>query len=381
MNVVIMTTDFPPLVGGIGTFSANVARALQMTGVDVSVVTSVPALGDEPVDDLAVTRGAALLNRKGIKMAGLAWRTALACRRPGQTTLLAMAWTHEGLVALLIRRLFGVRYALVAHGSEILRHRSGPLRAIMGAAFRSADVVICNSAFTRDLVLSEGLGHNVHVVNPPVETPEAPTPALRARLEEDLGLRGMRIVLTAARLVKRKGHARMLRVLAELRNRHPDVIYVMTGDGPMRVELERIARDCHVDDRVRMLGYVAREELAALLHMADIYVSPAEDDKDDIEGFGIALVEAALCGKPVIAGGCGGVPDAVVDGETGLLIDPRDDEALRESLTRLLDDTNLSQHLGERARKRAVERFSVVAQGPRLADLLSGASVGAHAAR
>jgi phosphatidylinositol alpha-1,6-mannosyltransferase len=381
MNVLLLTTDFPPLIGGIGTFARNLARGLQSAGVRVSVVTSVAAAVREPVGDLVVRRGPAPLDRKGLKIVPLTWLT-LRERRPAEPTrVLAMAWTHEGTTALLLRRCLGLPYALVAHGSEILRHRAGWGRRPMRAVFAGADAVICNSDFTRRLVQSEGLAREAHVVNPPVEMPELPTPGARARLEERLGLRGRRVLLTAARMVKRKGHARVLEALAELKERYPDLVYVATGDGPLRSALRDLATARGLADSVRMPGPVSDEDLACLFHTATIYVSPAEPDDDDIEGFGIALVEAGLCGTPVVAGRGGGVGDAVVDGETGLLIDAGDRGALRESLVRLLDDRDLRGRLGDNARRRAAQRFSVKTQGERLADILGGVQEAHRAVR
>jgi phosphatidylinositol alpha-1,6-mannosyltransferase len=155
---------------------------------------------------------------------------------------------------------------------------------------------------------------------------------------------------------------------------------VVIGDGPLRGELETLARSHGVEDSVRFLGSVSDEERDSWLARADLLAMPSRlpGDGQAGEGFGIAYLEAGAHGKPVVAGNVGGALDAVLDERTGLLVDPTDPRAVAEAIVRLLRDTQLALRLGTagaaRARSlawpvivRRVEAVLLEALGPRTA--------------
>ena len=148
------------------------------------------------------------------------------------------------------------------------------------------------------------------------------------------------LVLAVCRLEPQKGVDVAIRALREI----PDVQLVVLGEGPQRSELEQLA-----GDRVHLLGRVP--DVAAWLRRADILVHPVR-----WEGFGLALLEAMLASLPVVASRVSSIPEIVVDGETGLLVEPDDPAALRSAVARVLDD---ARDYGERGRERARTEFSV----------------------
>lgn len=133
--------------------------------------------------------------------------------------------------------------------------------------------------------------------------------------------------------------------------------YVVVGDGPERSGLERLAANLGLRDAVVFTGRASVEEVNAWYHLADVFAMPARSDDHDIEGFGIVFLEAAAAGKPVVAGRGGGVGDAVVDGVTGLLIDPSSEDELANALRRLLLDQRYADAMGEEARRRVMSEF------------------------
>lgn len=372
MKVLMISADFPPLIGGIATFSHNLARGLQEAGCRVRVLTSVRPGRREPVRDVPVVRTPAVLNRKGLKILPLLWVGAQICRRERPDRLLAMTCAHEGIVAYVLKCMLGVEYALVAHGSEILQlPATGLRRVVTNRIFRDASVVVLNSEYTRGLVLRLGVDpFRVTVINPPLDLKGYPLDLDTAAVDERFRLTGKRVLLTASRLVKRKGHAQIIEAIARLRERYPELVYVMTGDGDYRWELEELARRHGVADRVRMPGFVSQAELRQLYHRAEVYISPSQEDQGDIEGFGIALIEAGAYGKPVIAGRSGGVTDAVVHGETGFLVNPFDIEEITRKLSLLLDDAAMRDQLGKAGRAQVVTKFGLMRQAEKLKSVL-----------
>jgi len=198
-----------------------------------------------------------------------------------------------------------------------------------------------------DRVVTVPLGTDPERFRPEVD----PGPARR-----HFGLEEGRWLLTVARLTPHKGIDTALRMLARLAPRYPDLRYAVAGQGEDSGRLKALAAELGVADRVRWLGAVGDDLLPSLYCNATLYLGLSRRDGNEVEGFGISMVEASGSGVPVIGGRSGGVPDAVRDGETGVLVDPgAPDEAVIVA-AQLLDDPLGARHLGE-AGRRAVEQF------------------------
>ena len=261
-----------------------------------------------------------------------------------------------------------VPYGTVLHGSELLLladrldhmpHKRLIARTLLG----SAAVLVANSNWTRDLALRvlgqlglDGGRLDIRVVllgtDPRIFRPGIDTSAVRRRY----GLGEGRWLLTVARLAAHKGIDTALRVMAALVPEFPDLRYAVVGSGVRHAQLERLAQDLGVRDRVHFLTDVPDADLPALLNCAEVYLGLSRTVELMAEGFGIAITEASACGVPVVAGASGGIPDAVRHGETGLLVDPTDPDPAIEAVRRLLRDGHLARRLGQGGRA-AAEAF------------------------
>jgi phosphatidylinositol alpha-1,6-mannosyltransferase len=179
------------------------------------------------------------------------------------------------------------------------------------------------------------------------------------------------LILGQSRLVPRKGFDVLIDAVARL---EPDVQLAIGGSGRDRARLERHARDRGVGDRVRFLGRVPETALAEVFAMADVFAMLCRGDRWgglEAEGFGIVFVEAAASGVPAVAGRSGGAHEAVVDGETGYVVEPRDVAAVAAALDRLLRDRDLRTRMGAAALRRArveLDYDRLVSPLARLAD-------------
>jgi phosphatidylinositol alpha-1,6-mannosyltransferase len=158
-------------------------------------------------------------------------------------------------------------------------------------------------------------------------------------------------MLTVARLPARKGHRLLLDLLPRLVERHPDLRWAVIGDGELRPELERLAAAAGLDAHVRFHGEVDEQRLLDAYQQCDLFVLPNVEIDGDFEGFGMVLLEAQACGRPVIAGASGGTREAIAPGETGLLVDCTDPAALAAALERLLGAPGERRAMGERGRR------------------------------
>jgi phosphatidylinositol alpha-1,6-mannosyltransferase len=305
-------------------------------------------------------------------------------RRHGATQVHCAKALPEGLLALALKRRDRLPFWCYAHGEELrLASTSRELRVLTRAVLRQADHVVANSAFTQSVLLEEwGLTpERVMVMPPGVDTsrftPAAENPEVRARL----GWTGKRVLLTVGTMQKRKGQDMVIRALAQVRASCPNVLYALAGPGLERDSLARLAGELHVDDIVQFRDSPGEEELVNLYQECELFVMPNRRIGWDVEGFGIVLLEAQACGKPVIAGNSGGTIDAVEQGATGYLVNGDSPAEIAAAVTRLLDQTELAAGMGTRGRRRAVERFDWSQLAGRVTERLSheaGMSQGSH---
>jgi phosphatidyl-myo-inositol dimannoside synthase len=363
MRLVLVTQDFPPARGGIQTWALEIARRLADRAEKFAVIA--------PAADGMTDADAALgfrVHRTGtsntLVLASAPLLARLATREGFDHTLHAQ-WST--LPAARVLRRFGKlrRVAVAAHGRELLLEpwaRVGTAQRgydrVRSRELAAADCVLAGSRYTAELArglgAAEGRVRVTRYGTDPNRFRPLDASALRARLE--LGTRP--VLLTIARLVPRKGIDTVLAALARVRRAAPDVVYVVAGDGPDRERLLELARREGLDDAVRFVGPVSDEELPLWYSLGDVFVMPSRSEPPDVEGFGIVFLEAAACERPVVAARAGGVPDAVADGVSGVLVEPGDTEALARTLAELLADPARRAELGRRGRERVLAELN-----------------------
>jgi len=336
-RLLVLTADFPPAHGGVQSLVHGLVHAI--TGFEVEVLTlDGPGAARFDGDGALATKrcGAHVRPRRArliaLNAAALGW----AARFRPDVTLSAHVVTSPAAAAI---RRTGARTVQYFYANEVL----GKPRLSAFAAAR-ANVVIAISRYTASLLAATGAPRaNLKVIPPGVTLPTDPRPLRAARPT----------VLTIAQLKHSyKGHDVLIRALPCVRARVPDLEWVVIGEGPLRGELERLARSCGLDHVASFLGEVSDEQRDAWLRRADVLAMPSRLPG---EGFGIAYLEANAYGKPVLAGNVGGPLDAVADGVSGLQVDPSDPDAVAGALTRLLLDRELAQRLGRDGAARARE--------------------------
>lgn len=210
--------------------------------------------------------------------------------------------------------------------------------------------VIAISEGIRQVLLQEGIPPE-HVVT--VRSAVDAAPFLHAcerdAFRESFGLPEHALALgVIAQLIPRKGHRHLLAILPEIVHRHPEVRVLLFGKGAHRPQLERQVEQLGLAGHVLFTGF--RDDLARWLPCLDLIVHPA-----DMEGLGVSLLQASAASVPVIATRAGGIPEAVRDGETGLLVEPGDTRGLQEAILRLLDNVELRRAMGQAGRQYVVE--------------------------
>lgn len=366
----LLTLAFPPMAGGVSRWMYEIARRYPPPGIVVSTgfhpeSADVDGTLPSPVDRLPLP-AKRLRTLQGL----LLWsRRAAVLARSHRARFIWCGDIHPSAYpAKWTRERVGTPFGILLHGADLLVlqhqvHRSAMKRRTARALLGAAAVLVANSEWTRGLaeVLLQELELDVdegrvRVVplgtDPKFFRPGTPTDAVRERY----GLRGGRWLLSVSPLAPHKGIDTVLGAVALLEGKEADVRYAVVGEGEGRRELERLAHTLRVADRVRFLGGVPDADLPGLYNLADVYVGASRKTPLTAEGFGIALAEAASAGRPVVAGRTGGIPEAVKDGETGLLVDAERPAEVADAVRRLLREPKLARRLGSAAR-REIERY------------------------
>lgn len=359
---------FPSIGGSIQLFDAVYGHAMapgDFVHVIAGGASSMELLDRDyprPVSRFDATRYEWLKPESSLLYARMLAATLRVCRRERIEVLHCGRVIPEGLVGLALHRALGLPFTVWVHGEDVsIYMRYAVKRRLIPRVFRAARAIFANSRFTRGRALAAGAPESrVHVVHPPVDAGlfEGPfdTRDLAARWETT----GRRVLLTVGRLTRRKGHDVVLRALARLRRAGAPAAmrWLVLSDGELEDELKAMARSLGLDDVVRWVGPVPRHELPRYYALADLFVMPNRTlADDDVEGFGIVFLEASASGVAVVGGRSGGVPDAVEDGVTGLLVEGADEQAVAEAIGALLADDDRRRAMGEAGRRWA-RRFS-----------------------
>jgi phosphatidylinositol alpha-1,6-mannosyltransferase len=342
-RVLLITPDFPPSTGGIAVLLDNlVAHA---TGWEARVLTlgqpgaaewdAGAPFGVRRVSSTEADRrlAVALLNAAAV-------REILAFR----PDVILAGHVVGTLAAAPLARLLRKPLVLYVHADEF-RTRA----KLTARATRRADATIAVSGYTREMALAVGADpRRVHLIPPGVVLPElsgAPRDSQPT-------------ILTVASLIsERKGHDVIAAALASVRETVPEARWIVIGDGPRRPQVEAAIAAAGVADAVSLLGRVDDAVRDGWLDRASVFCMPSRVPPDGLggEGFGIVYLEAGAHELPVVAGNVAGALDAVIDGETGLLVDPTDPNAVAAALTKVLSDPDLASRLGKAGRKHAEE--------------------------
>ena len=361
-----MTPEFPPQTGGIGTHCFEMAKHWSHS-IDVTVIAPTMSKARPMTHGFRVSEvlwSANALTR--------VWRTAFVIRRLMQKEAIDMVYVGHWRASGIPMRLAAVglqpnfAYVQAIHGSEVLYLLRPGLRArIHRWLFRqvtaSAALLVALGSYQMNILGRLGIDLDRAFVSPEgvdLAATDNLNPNVTSGLRERFALQGKRVILTVGRLVERKGHDTVIRALPAIIDRIPNVIYLIVGMGPNEPALQRLTREVGVgSDRVRFCGFVPEDQLAAYYAICDVFVMPNREVGPDTEGFGIVFIEAGAHRKPCIGGRSGGAGDAILDGKTGMLVDPTSPSAVMEAVVLLLNDDQLSASLGAAARQRIEEQL------------------------
>ncbi|MCX6714880.1 MAG: glycosyltransferase family 4 protein [Candidatus Uhrbacteria bacterium] len=357
-DLLLITPDFLPSRGGV-------ARYLGLFAEYFSQRVRVIASPLENATEVAVTYP---LDRKPLlsKYIWPKWITSVLLLVREAKSYRCVITSHVipfGTAAMVAKWFTKKPYIVITHGMDVrLALRSK--KSLTSRVLSNAYLVIANSnALAQELQQEFGL-KNILTIYPCVDPKFVSSATNVASLVFRL--------LSVSRLVDRKGHERVLQALALLKMNGSlsTFRYTIVGGGPMRQALETLAIELDLGSSVVFKGDVSDEELRTVYSDADVFVLPVKNDPIDKEGFGMVYLEAAAYGVPSIATRMSGVDEAVLDQETGLLVEDGNIEALAGAILSLANDVLLREQLGNAARMRVTTEFTPAAQFSKLEPYL-----------
>lgn len=362
MKILIVTLEYPPVVGGIATYTLNVASQLK---ADEVVVCAPKDAGAEEFDKQH------------------AWKT-YRCRPfwlwwprwiplffqirkiVKQEKITALHIHHAlpgGYAARYIKKFFKISYTIFLHGSDwqISAQHTFKLKKL-GWVCRGAERVVVNSQFAKQsLATLIPYLPEMKVVYPcPHDSFYNPNyaPGDVESLRHQLALGGKKVILTVSRMVDRKGHARLAKCLPAIVKQDPNVVWLVVGDGPEMTEVMRIIQENNLQGMVRFVSSQPPEKVAIYYQLADIFVLLTHKDRAGVEeAWGTIFIEAASAGLPVVAGRSGGVAEAVQHMQTGLVVDSTNEAEVVNSIISLLHNPGYAKEMGNKGKSRAEQEF------------------------
>lgn len=354
-SILLVALEYPPRIGGVEEYYRSL--------VEVSNEKIKPFVGEEN-----------LYWRFWPRWLPLLWRIPREMKKIGADVVFAGEVLPVGEALLFIDLLIywfigSFRYGVFVHGRDLAL--TGHKRWIARQVLKSATWVIANSEHTKKIALGYGLNpQTVHVLTPcpsivviPAPEPESTIDVLDSPIHRqggasESGNDKIFRFLTVARFVERKGYDTAVAVASELKKRGFAFEWTFIGDGPDKKRIQDFVQSMEVSDSIRWLDAQSAEALAQEYQRADLFVFlPRTLPNGDVEGFGMVCLEAAFYGVPVIASNSGGVPEAIVDGITGIVTSPTDIQKIADDIIRLMKDFEIRKKMGEAGRGRVVKDF------------------------
>lgn len=377
-RTLVVTNDFPPRAGGIESFVFAMAERMPRDEVVVYTATRRGGAAFDAGLDFPVVRDRARLL---VPTPTIARRAAEVARAEGCDRVWFGAAAPLGLLAPTLRRAGAERTVATTHGHEIWWASVPVTRQLLHRIGEVNDVVTYLGGYSRSRIgaaFGPAARERMMQLTPGVDDARFLPGTGRRQVRDRHGLADRPVVVCVSRMVARKGQDVLVRALPEVRRRVPDAALLLVGDGPYRRRVAELVDRLGLAEHVVLAGRVPAAELPHYYAAGDVFCMPARSRFGGLEaeGLGICYLEAAAAGLPVVAGDSGGAPDAVLDGENGLVVEGRDEAAVADRCAGLLTDPELSARFGARGREWVAQVWRWDGIAVRLRRLLAGQPVG-----
>jgi glycosyltransferase involved in cell wall biosynthesis len=358
----IFTGEFPPMIGGIGTYIYSRCQSPPVDGLKILAPQNGQTSEWDSSSKLKIDRfdyqhGESLFTR--LKQIHNSNSALLNQIKNNQCRLITNNHFFPfGFVSAFNKNKYQHKVAIFFHGAEILRSQTSKFsKSLFKYTVKKADLLIANSKMTSALLTALKVEQDkIIVINPPVDTHRFNVrpgeDELLNELKAKMGLKDSRIILTVSRLDDiGKGIDTLIKIMPKLLADWNDLKYIIIGDGILKEYYGKLIRENNLEKHVFLVGKVSGSDLPNYYKICDLFILLSRRIRESgyYEGFGIACKEAMACGKPVIVSDEAGIKDYIDDGVNGIVVSPRDDEQIFRSIDFLLKNPAISHSMGESA--------------------------------
>lgn len=370
-KTLIISLEYPPQIGGIATYVHDLANALDPAQ---TLVLAPPMKDSAAWDEIQPYR---IIRHEFYypKFIWPRWWKLLKLvkkivRAEGIELIMVHHILPVGTVALQIFKSLGVPYIIFSHGTDMVAACSVPRKKKLASLIGQKSLqVITNSENLKMRLLEKfpALTPKTSVLYPcpDADFMVAPPADEVENLKHIYALEGKQVILTVSRFIEGKGFPHLLRVMPEILTQVPHLVWMIIGDGDdaKRNEILGEIQARNLQNIVRFVGVIPHNELKKFYYLADLFVLLTHPDGGLEEGLGLVFLEAAAAGRPVVAGRSGGVEEAVINGQTGVVVDVlKEPESIVAAIVNLIKDPTSARALGMAGQNRMREQFNWTTQ-------------------
>ena len=375
-RTLVITNDFPPRPGGIQTFGYEIVRRFDPESVTVLTSNWEGAAEFDAAQDFKIVRANTQTLVPSKSTLSMAREIVVA---ENITRVLFGAAAPLGLLAAPLRKLGVTNIVGMTQGHETGWAMTPGTRQALRKIGNDTDYLTYISEYTHKKIakaLSPSAAARMRRIVPGVDSTEFSPDNLSSgnQLRTELGWIDRPVIVCVSRLMARKGQDELIRALPMIQQTVANASLIIVGDGPYRKDLERLVKKLGLENFVHLTGKVSQTELSKWYAAGDIFAMPCRTRMGgwDVEGLGIVFLEGSATGLPVIVGDSGGAVDAVIDGETGFLVDGTNTAEIADCIAYLFSNPDVAKKMGEAGRKWVTQEWTWDQNFKKLDGLLSG---------
>ena len=357
----LITNDLGPRAGGIESFVLGLLERADKNSV--VILTSSQSKSKEFDQELFEKYGAIVIRDRSkilLPTPRVAHKAIKIMKQHQATTIWFGAAAPLALLAKRLRNARATNIVALTHGHEVWWAKIPLFHQAISKISKDVDYLTYLGEFTKNAMLPVIADKSKLVkIAPGIDVDHFAPSNIDMKLIEKHKLQNRRVIVCVGRLVHRKGQDKLIEAMPQVLKKFPDAVLLLVGEGPIRSMLDKLIRHHGLEHNVIFTGRIKFEELPKYIQLGEVFAMPSRDRFFglEVEGLGIVYLEASACGVPVIVGKSGGAPDAVIDNQTGLIVDGTNPKEISDAICKLLDNKDLAMQMGRNGRQWVVENW------------------------